>query len=70
MSDETPRPAKKAVADRPRLPRIQLVIESDATEVSEVVLRLAVAEAASVVNGRINVTRAALLVDGIALEGS
>ena len=46
-------------------PRVRIVIESDAADVPEAVLRAIAADAAHAVNGRISVTSVELLVDGV-----
>jgi len=48
--------------------RVRIVIESDAVDVPEAVLRSVAADAARAVGGRINVTSAELLVNGLAVE--
>ena len=73
MNDEierTPRDEADAAPQGvpPTRPRVRLVIESDAADVSEMVLLSVVSDAIRAVNGRINVTSAELLVDGVAVE--
>lgn len=51
-------------------PHVRIVIESDAADVPETVLRSIVADAVLAIHGRINVTRVGLVIDGIEMEVS